>query len=211
MFENQTKKNSVAMKPNHLRAIVSFLMLRRDDRACRPGRRPLRRRTGGGSGFFNGSAIILRGDHEQRDDGREAGQPEQQDGLVDRHVERSDVDLDPRVELELVLRLEVLVDLDRVGGDRVREQERADRQRDREVAGAGAAEDLIAAVHSPAPFTASDSSKKTAHHPGGEVDGEDHQRQHDRVEAGVAVDQTGDQQRGRHDPGAASAPPASSR
>jgi len=53
-----------------------------------------------------------------REDREDAGDRHVEDALVDRQVDAADLDADPRIELELVLRLVLLVDIQRgsVGG-----------------------------------------------------------------------------------------------
>jgi hypothetical protein len=60
-------------------------------------------------------------EHEPEQDGQDRAQHQVRDGLVDGEIERAQVDRDPRVLLELLLRMELALG-ERVAGKRERQQ-----------------------------------------------------------------------------------------
>ena len=104
MFENQMKKKRVAMNANHFFAT-----------SCRPCSRRvmlLRRQV---VGPLDRRLDLVRavghaaGDADHRPGGQRGREEDVHHRLVDAHVDRPELELDPGVELELVLGLELLV------------------------------------------------------------------------------------------------------
>ena len=187
MFENQMKKKSVAMKGNQRRASVLSGMLL-----------PVMLLLGEVVGELDRHLDLVRlllqapGDEDHRADRQHAREDQIEDGLVDREVDPGDVDVDPGIELELVLRLEGVV-LALVAED---EQQR---DRDRQV-DPDADPDLRLACSLRPSLRVEQLREGEA----AEVDGDQREREHRGGEAVLALaEQADEQDRHRHEPDAA--------
>ena len=184
MFENQMKKKSVAMNGNQRRASVLSGMLLGGDVVL-----------GQVVGELDRHLDLVRlllaapGDEDHRGDGQHAGEHQIEDGLVDREVDPADVDVDPGIELELVLRLEgvvlALVAEDDQQGDRDRE---VDPDADPDLRLACSRALARSGIH------------ELREREAAQVDGDERERQHRGGEPVLALAEQADEQDGRARP-----------